>query len=249
MKRPNPIDLGRLRDEVEQLESACHAYDRETLSRAVCTNIATISLRKLLYDRGSNNVSVLTHLGVKPEMAFYDASLPRLTSECAIVPHCGLAGHGPNGHVANLDWDTKDVAHRRMLPFNEWWDCPVVWDAKDREFSRSDIVMIAADKDGGAHLDALLPEDYSDLVSENSLGRGIGVGGSWEQLGSPVPACVRHISHELLVSIAIALPVAFRSKYRAHALASTLHIPDGGGLLIGGFAVHGTPLDDSQADK
>lgn len=239
--------MRRIRDEVEQLESACHAYDQQILSPTVCTNIASISLRKLLHDRPPNSASVLTHLDLKACMRFYDAAVPPLKSDFPVA-HCGLAAFGPGGHLPIMDSQVDQADSRLMLSFEEWWTAPVIWDTQGRTFSRSTVVLTAADKDGGGHVDASLPEEFWDLVNKNGLGRFVGVGDSWTELDSPIPACVRHISHEVLVSLAVAVPFAFKSKHHAHAYRAELAAPrPSQGPVISGFAVHGTVMDDGDA--
>jgi len=214
------------------------------MSDPVSANIAVISLRKLLRDSAPNNVSMLTHLGLWDSTLFFDGAIHSLRSDFPVA-HCALAGLSASGHVPNLDSVMQDLDERPMVPFGEWWNSTVIWDTQHRTFTRGDIVLVAADKDGGGHVDRLLPEAYSELVAENSLGRIGAVGGEPAPLDSPVPACVRHIAHEVLVSLAVAAPFAFRSKQHAHAyrvgLRKGRHLDSG--PVITAFALHGERVD------
>ncbi|MDI6901705.1 MAG: hypothetical protein QMC79_08450 [Anaerosomatales bacterium] len=182
-------------------------------------------------------------------MTFFDGAIHPLKSDFPVA-HCGLAGFSASRHVPNMDSVMSGLSERPMMDFETWWNSAVIWDSQGRTFSRSDIVLVSADKDGGAHIDASLPEEYYDLTVDNSLGRLGGFGNQWKSLGSPVPACIRHIGHEVLVSLATHAPYAFRSKHHAHALRTgrlKAAVGPGDGIVISGFAVHGQPASADDA--
>jgi len=50
-----------------------------------------------------------------------------------------------------------------LLPFTEWWNQVVL--VIDRQpITRRSLVLAAADKDGGAHVDAALTKEYEALI-------------------------------------------------------------------------------------
>lgn len=73
--------------------------------------------------------------------------------------------------------------------------------ADRKGFSRADLILTVSNKEGGAHIDPDIPEEWYGLTRENSMG--------WERFwgpivisaGSPVPASVRQISYELRETI------------------------------------------------
>lgn len=85
------------------------------------------------------------------------------------------------------------------VSFTDWWERPILSDQQDHKFSRRDLVLAVANKDGGAHIDAELDERYRALSLENSLGmtqepdRPIA--------NSVVLASVRQIAEELLQTL------------------------------------------------
>jgi hypothetical protein len=74
----------------------------------------------------------------------------------------------------------------------------VIEDSAGRHFSRRDLVLAVANKDGGAHVDPQLDDSYVALSRMNSIGFAwIGPNGVSEPLDSPVPASVRQIAYEV----------------------------------------------------
>jgi len=51
----------------------------------------------------------------------------------------------------------------RSIPLEQWWNEPVM-KTLEGIYSRKDLILWAANKDGGAHVDAELPDMYSLLV-------------------------------------------------------------------------------------
>ena len=54
------------------------------------------------------------------------------------------------------------------LSFEQWWN-QVVWVSGELKLTRRSIVLGAANKDGGAHVDENLPEDYSRFIAEDGF--------------------------------------------------------------------------------
>lgn len=75
-------------------------------------------------------------------------------------------------------------------------------DKAGNTFSRRDIVLAVANQDGGAHVDPELDEDYAALSKDNTLGWHFSVGGTETEFpDNPVPASIRQIAHEVLVTL------------------------------------------------
>lgn len=54
------------------------------------------------------------------------------------------------------------------LSFEQWWN-QVVWVSGELKLTRKTIVLGAANKDGGAHVDENLPENYSRFIGEDGF--------------------------------------------------------------------------------
>lgn len=96
-----------------------------------------------------------------------------------------------------------------FVPFLAWWKAVVFKDQRGNRFSRKDIVLTVANQDGGAHVDPELDEDYDALSKKNTLGWTFKSGDAeipWPS--NPVPASIRQIAHEVLVTLEAAELVA-----------------------------------------
>ena len=82
--------------------------------------------------------------------------------------------HGMNG--VKMDLDTMSVSIYPnfedgpevvdTLPFDKWWE-QVIWIKGDLRLTRKQLVLTAANKDGGAHIDKKIPSNYELLSSPN----------------------------------------------------------------------------------
>jgi hypothetical protein len=82
--------------------------------------------------------------------------------------------------------------------FQEWWTSVLIRDFDRREFTREFIVKTVANKDGGAHLDPKLPQDYL-AISRGAGTFGLSMridDGDDHHAGDPVPALLRQITWE-----------------------------------------------------
>jgi hypothetical protein len=146
------------------LESSCHSYDQGYSDEAI--RIAVV-LRVLIHQT-RYSTSLLTHL---------DATDIHLLTTCPDVPlgldgavvFFGLGAMADGRYLAHLDRAT----FRRMVPVCDWWDETVYVLGEDTTLTRREIVLAAANKDGGAHVDSTLTPAYEKLISFLQVG-------SWE---------------------------------------------------------------------
>jgi hypothetical protein len=83
-------------------------------------------------------------------------------------------------------------------PFPTWWENPVM-KIEEHVWSRKQLVLTLANRDGGAHVDPLLDEDYYRLSRQNLLGWHYGDGVRHvPATGNPAAAAVRQITYEVL---------------------------------------------------
>jgi hypothetical protein len=178
------------------------AWDYDHGDESEALRLAVV-VRVLVHDT-RNSVSLLTHLGVKDRLRFVDTSLKRPPNmpRRAIMLHAGLVTlrMGPRG--VRFVPPLSNLAPERQSPsvdFEPWWSTPVVRDQRGHAFARSDFILNVANKDGGAHIDAILGPAYAALTRSNSLGvTGSDSLGVQQPLGKSVAlASVRQISFEL----------------------------------------------------
>ena len=71
--------------------------------------------------------------------------------------------------------------------------------------TRKDIILIASNQDGGAHVDPQLDEEYADFSKSESMGWFFSRGEN-EPVppeSQPVAASIRQIGHEILITLKI----------------------------------------------
>jgi hypothetical protein len=144
------------------LGRSCKSFDEGHIDEGI--RIATV-LRVLVHDTKSC-VSLLKHLGATGiNLASTVASLDGAQA----VMFWGMGQLSISStHIAyrpNLGGDSI----KRLLPVNEWWN-QIVYAHGSLKLSRKAIVLGAADKDGGAHVDAKLTPEYAALAKSGSIG-------------------------------------------------------------------------------
>lgn len=105
----------------------------------------------------------------------------------------------PNLKQTSLVGTTDLRPAGERIEFAEWWGMSVIKDGEGRVFSRQDLVLKVANKDGGAHVDPRLPRNYADLTRGNSLNWFVQEGGkrSGPPKGNPALASIRQIAYEV----------------------------------------------------
>jgi len=184
-----------LDDQLKSLELLADRFD-EGFSGAA-RQMAVI-LRVLLHETSTSKslLGQLNKLGIE----FRDTTFPMRPGQ--ITPYSGFIQWtvSPTGGVYLPLLDSNEHDHK-LVDFNTWWESTVLVDAKKNKFSRKQLVLNVADKDGGAHVDPTLPPDYAELSRSNSLGRLYGNNQSWHPFAHPELACIRQISHEILKTL------------------------------------------------
>jgi hypothetical protein len=203
--------LGR---QIKFLETSCLNYDQGSVEEAVRIAVA---LRVLFHD-SNNSTSLLKHLGAN--------SISLLTTRTHYLEDPVTPNHYLVQLVAQLDMGAEnrnptfkcnciprlDTAIRKeLITFKVWWEKEYVIKHKQprTKLTRKHLVLAAANKDGGAHVDKALDPIY-DYVR---LGSGLELEITLKpELGLPVQkasfknihfASLRQIAFEVLNSPAI----------------------------------------------
>lgn len=195
-----------LHEQIGFLESSSQSYDNGYINEA--KRLAVV-IRVLVHDT-TKSTSLLTHLK-KKDILFYDTSSDYnpnnlLSQMMLIMVRIGL--HGAE-YIPVLDYGPPIHDFKKKVPFEDWWNKVVFVDKNGKKFARKNLVLDLSNKDGGAHVDHNLDADYTDLTRFNSLGWVFEGGGNHEDLGNPVLASVRQISHEVLKSLKDVFPEYF----------------------------------------
>jgi hypothetical protein len=215
-----------LLEQLQFLKASAAAYDNGFEGEA--KRLAT-TIRVLLHDTKSSK-SLLHQLGIKGALKMHNTAHPLDLRNLA--PHQGLvvlrldvpgntAGAitfslggkqppytpGPSDSArARMTYVPRVTAPPRTTPtttsFAKWWEEIVIKDGQGQTFSRKDLILALADKEGGAHVDPALDEQYARLTRFYSQGYQVVTGGAvLPPANSLVYASVRQIAHEVLVSI------------------------------------------------
>jgi len=181
---------------IDAVRLSCQSYDNGFLGEA--KRLAT-SVRVLVHDTDRSH-SLFEQLGIKRKLAF--ASTPsvygpeNLLSECHLV--LALVGPQPT-YEAALD---RLPFPWQKLPFDGWWNQIVIKDVNGEKFSRKDLVLWFANREGGAHVDPKLDERYRKLQDENSYGFVfVAQGNAVLPTAGVELACMRQIAHEILRTV------------------------------------------------
>lgn len=177
------------REQMDFLRLSANAYDAGVEHEA--KRLAG-TIRNLVWDRGQNR-SLLTHLGVKDKLGFVDTAPPDPPPPPVVVLSFGLAVlervllPGSETRYVPAFTVPDDQRTSPATSFVDWWTLPVLRDQQGHEFSRGDLVLGLAHKDGGVHIDKTIKGAYAALTRENSLGFGQGD-------GRPIANSVVHVS-------------------------------------------------------
>lgn len=157
---------------------------------------ASTALRVLIHGPRS----LLAQLDAMEEFPFYDSrdEQVRQLSRRPMGMFAGLA-------VAELSQDEVKWAPlfralgimKNPAPFTQWWSDKVVDDGSGTYYSRRNLVLGSANKDGGAHVD-LDKQEHKRIPRDGLTGvvfRDVRFADGHNP--SPIPACVRHIVEEV----------------------------------------------------
>jgi len=176
------------------LEASAESFDKGFEGEA---KRLALAIRILLHDT-STSQSLLGQLSRKSG-PHWDSSLSSVPGnrlpEAGLV-YIAMGGKEPK-YVAMLD----NVPMMRQVPFDAWWNSTIFVDDRGETRSRRDIILTAANQDGGAHIDPSLDESYGRLSRDNSLCMVASVDGAAPRpLLGPEKAAIRQIAHEVLKS-------------------------------------------------
>ncbi len=189
--------LEKLKQQMRFLKTSCDIFDQGNTEEAI--RLST-TIRILAHD--TKNSRSLLHQINKKKMKFYDTSSQY--SPTNLLPHQGLCfiRMGPLGAdvVARLSAPPPDRSIEK-IDFNQWWEGIVISDSHRNVFCRKDLVLSAADKDGGAHIDPQIDEKYFNLASASTFG--------WIYINAnkkcffnnPILQSIRQIAYEIEKSI------------------------------------------------
>lgn len=210
-----------LAEQLEFLESSASSYDSGFEGEI---KRLAVSVRVLVHDT-RNSTSLLKLLGQK-QVDYVDTSLP--FDEKNKMSHSGLVQMSLGNRQSKILPFLDGSPFSRTASFDLWWNGIVFVDKNRNEFSRKDIVLSLANKEGGAHVDKKLDAKYAELRKNNSLGWvDVDTHGNETPSADQVPATMRQIAHEVLKT--------FKNDYYCQMEKGS----DDGVIVFGGSLVEG----------
>ena len=151
------------------LENSCASFDAGHTGEAI--RMATV-MRVLLHQT-AHSTSLLSHLECRDVLL-----LSTCPNAFSIGPFEGLTPHYFQGLVkmslggGGLTFGAAhgDPESERLLPAEEWWEQVVSILDPHTHLRRRDIILSAANQDGGAHVDETLNSSYARLAEDGAMG-------------------------------------------------------------------------------
>ena len=204
-KRSRKDLQAQLDEQLRFLRTSCELWDKGDRSEA--KRIAAV-VRTLVHDT-KNCTPLLRQLGKGQK--FWDTAFNVPNDGAQQVWRCRLAL--PDATRGGTWAPLLDNDDSRKVDFDIWWTETIVINAEGQTFSRKDLILNAAETDGGVHVDPKLDRAYAELTRENScqmLGEPIDMSNGWPenlaghkflQMESPVNASIRQVGHEVLKTL------------------------------------------------
>jgi hypothetical protein len=190
-----PEEFGQLlAEQLRFLAASAQSYDNGFEGEA---KRLAVAIRVLVHETKTSH-SLLGQVGKRDAM-FWDAAVGNESGN--VATYGGLVftqlSEGAARYVAMLD----GVPTSRQVPFEDWWNASVFAAPGGISLSRKDLVLAAANQDGGAHVDPSLDEAYASLSRDNLMGAFVGERGSERPMPGPESAAIRQIAHEVLKTV------------------------------------------------
>lgn len=155
------VDLKeQLKKQTEFLASSCELYDLGRVNEAI--RIAT-SLRVLFHDT-AKSTSLIQHAGVKKLWLL--STCDDIPKHAEFFPNLTKLQLNPQAALAEFIPKLDTAATKRIVPLSTWWGQDVVYlhRSANVRVRRRDLVLMAANKDGGAHVDTTVPQEYQEIL-------------------------------------------------------------------------------------
>jgi len=189
----NELEI-HLKEQISFLEASANSFDTGAEEEA---KRLAVAIRILVHDTTSSH-SLLGQMRKKIE--FFDTAKDLDPNN--MLAHGGLitilTGPYQSRYIPMLDnFPPKSV---KLIDFESWWNKPVFVDKQGQKLTRKDLILTAANQDGGAHVDPSLDKTYANL-SRNGLGLIVNHGTGEKIMDKPERVAIRQIAHEVLKTL------------------------------------------------
>jgi hypothetical protein len=183
------------------LDRSCKAFDVGHFDEAI--RVAT-ALR-ILFHQTRTSTSLVSHLGADG-VHLLSTSLDIAAKQkdpwlrgTTLEKFNGMGQYVPGANPPYRPKLGNGYSQRLVLVSNWWSEIVFALDA-ETVLARKDVVLAAADKHGGAHVDARLTPEYERLISSHDLGSVQLEGGALVPLEGHHFVALRQMGHEILNS-------------------------------------------------
>lgn len=191
MKHSRESLLEHLAEQRDFLDVACDAYDN---GRTAMAKVIAVHLRTLVHQTPSSQ-ALLQQLGVLDDLEVPDRTGGKHLDENTIFAVSLVSmSFAETGLIYRPAWTSEETP---TSPFFVWWTNNVM--KTERFWSRRDIVLGMANKDGGAHVQEALSGPWL-AVTRESLWESHGEGPLVSPVNPFLPA-VRTIAGELMYAL------------------------------------------------
>jgi hypothetical protein len=189
----------QLRRQILFIENSCRIYDQGHAEEAIRIAVA---LRVLFHDT-PNSKSILHHLGSKSIFLLSTADLAKHSSEynlALVQPLVKVTDSLTEQTMSCIMTPPLDDPRRRELVlFQTWWRKELIVQLENNEnMNRRDLILAAANKDGGAHVDEELHPTYDKL----RLGAGMEIAITLKRLSTKLSASFENVHYASLRQMA-----------------------------------------------
>lgn len=199
-KPRRPVPLSRLElqmpDQLDYLRRSMQAYDEGHTNEY--RRLAT-TIRVLLHSTRAST-SLVRQLQMEDTL-FVSYARPINPNNLMTEHSLAMMRQGGSGAVFMPVLDQGPPIDLRWLSLEEWLAEPVLRDVNLDLYSRWDFIRVAANQDGGAHVDSGIEETYAQLQEGETVGW-VASGPDGEVPMKDIERCyLRHISFEVVLSL------------------------------------------------
>jgi len=149
--------------------------------------------------------ALLEQMGLLSTLHFVDTAQHIVPSN--LLPNPGLVHFKLQASVgATFEAPINDLSPPRVnqppIPFQPWWNTPILKGPTGATWSRKDLVLYQTNKEGGAHLDPQVSDDELRAVERESFGfRFTDHTGTTKFLNGPLLPSIRQMMFEVLSTL------------------------------------------------
>jgi hypothetical protein len=184
-----------LRKQIGFLARSCEAFDAGHVDESI--RIATIV--RVLVHQTKNSTSLFKHLNATTINLLSTTKVANPRTVFAMnMGTVTIGGDGITSYYPSLG----EAIHKELVPVSKWWDQVIIVSHPVR-LSRRNIVLGAANNDGGAHVAAVLEAGYKEMKDEGFMNMVLSTSdrtSTSRTLENTHLVCLRQMGYELLHS-------------------------------------------------